>query len=82
MLIGSGCHTPNTVNEFGGWGHGEIEQGRKSVRSVKQNRESTTDQIPMRIKFTVEVGNYDYAINYLIQNTTHGETTVNAFERL
>ena len=82
MLIGSGCHTPNTVNEFGGWGHGEIEQGRKSVRSVKQKRESTTDQIPMRIKFTVEVGNYDYAINYLIQNTNHGETTVNAFERL
>ena len=67
---------------LGGWGHGEIEQGRKSVRSVKQNRKSTTDQISMRIKFTVEVGNYDYSINYLIQNTNHGGTTVNAFESL
>ena len=36
----------------------------------------------MRIKFTVEVGNYYYSINYLIQNTNHGGTTVNAFERL
>ena len=67
---------------LGEWGDGETEQRRKSVISVKQNRESTVDPISVRIKFTVEVGSYDYLINYLIQNINHGETTVNAFGRL
>ena len=66
---------------LGGWEDGERAR-KKIIKTVKQNRESTIDQISMRIRFTVEVGNYDYPINYLIQNINHGETTVNAFERL